>query len=364
MRKGRLAVALLVALCLLSACDYHEMDNMVHVVGLGIEKTQEGEYKVSVEIVTSEKSQDGAVSPQIASANGKTMLEAISNTRGLVAKRLSFAHLQVIIFDEDVAREGLGTLVESLLQYNEIAINTYCMVSVDCTPSEVLATDALTVRAQSFELQSTLVDKLGYQGATTTSLLTLHSNIHETGTTTVLPLVHRIPQGEKAIVDLYGGAVFAVDRMKGQLTREEAQIYLLSTTGTNYRIIAIPTSNGYESALITDSHAKINTTLVDGGIEVSFIVELKISSIGNEPGNKSASELGQEIRAYFENGILQLAARAWNEMDCDLYEISTKLYRRYPNAKETVADWEGDVRAGRYSVEILLNLQTDQREGM
>lgn len=365
MRKGRLAVALLVTLCLLSACDYHEMNYMVHVVGLGIEKTQEGEYKVSVEIVTPEKSSDGAAEPQIVSATGKTALEAISNTRGIVAKRLSFSHCQVILFDEGVAREGIGTLVDSILQFNEIEINTFCMVSAGCTPSEVLATEAITASAQSFELRTALVDALGYRRATRTSLLALHNNFSETGASTILPVAHRIPKGEEAIVDLYGGAVFVSDRMKGQLSQEEALFFLVGMTGVNHQVVSIPTSYGYESAQIADSNVKIDAKPVDGGIEVSFHVELVISSIGNESGDRDVSEMGQAMRAYFQNGILQLAARAWNEMDCDLFRIATMLYKRYPNEKESVAHWEDGVRAGGYAVEILLDLQTDEKlEGM
>lgn len=365
MRKGRLVLALLVTLCLLSACDYHEMDYMVHVLGLGIEKTQEGEYKVSVEIVTPENGSDGAAAPQIVSATGKTALEAISNTRGIVSKRLSFSHCQVILFDEGVARNGLGTLVDSILQFNEIEINTFCMVSVGCTPSEVLATEALTARAQSFEMRSALVDALGYRRATRTSLLALHNNFSEIGASTILPVAHRIPKGEKAIVDLYGGAVFVSDKMKGELSQEEALFFLVGMTGVNHQIVSIPTLRGYESAQIADSRVKIDAKLTNGGVEVSFKVEMMISSFGNESGDRDISEMKQEMRAYFQNGILQLAARAWNEMDCDLYKIATMLYKRYPNEKASVADWEDGVRAGGYAVEVLLDLQTDEiLEGM
>ncbi len=361
MRKRLLLCLLPLLFAFFTACDYHELTNTVLAVGLGIQYTDDEEYLVSVEIITMEKGTLETYQPQIAKSTGKTLLEAASNIRGLIARKLDFSHCQVILFDEKVAQQGLENAIEALVETDEISINTFCMITVGATPLEVLSSEPLSTRAQSLELRATLVDAVGLQSASKVSVLSLHNDLYDNGEAGILPLAERIVEGNKSLVDIRGGVALEADRMAGILTREEVSFYMLAVGGVRQRILSVPFGDRYISVQFVHGTGKVEPRLTPEGIEVSVSMNAKINLISQLPeDNPDSRELLQKISAFVRQGIEALTTRARDELDCDLFRVAGKLYRRYPSLQPDLSGWRESVRTATYRVQVSLDLQTDE----
>ncbi len=360
MRKWLMVGLFLVLLPLLGACDYHELDNTVFVVGMGIERAGGDGYLMSAEIITMEKGDVETFTPQIATATGKTVLEATSNIRGIIAQRLDFSHCQVIVIDEAVAQTGIEELVDTILQFNEIDINTFCMVSVGCTPLDVLSTEALTTRAQSFELRSTLVDEVGIRRAERTTLLTLYANRMDMEQASFLPILRNTAVRDKSIIELSGIAVIQDNKMVGKFSHDESFFLLLTESLVFHRTISVPLENTYFPIQVEKSKVKIDARFINGEVEVSVLIRTQINYIGGFSKDTNLNELLNYITVYFHDGVTQALAKSRDELDCDVFKIAQLLYRRYPGERARASDWRESVRNARYSIQVTLDIQTDE----
>jgi len=356
---------LLSALFLLSACDYHEPSQMVFAIGMGVERTDDGEYQVCVEIVSMETGSQETFEPKIAIATGKTMLEATSNVRGLIAQRLDFTHCQLILFDGKVAEAGIRSIVKAILDFKEIDINTLCMVTAGCTPLEVFSTKPLTTRAQSFELRSTFIDELGIEKATrSSSVLWLYDSIGEEKGTSILPRVLITESGGRKVTEFNGSVVLRSGKTAGEFTREEMLFFLIGADSPRHRILSIPYEGGYFSAQMERSESIIEATVVNGQVQVRFAIATEVSYVGDiEPGY-TREEIIAMITGYLRAGLERLMDKALYEVDCDLYRIAPMLYYRYPAAMEGVSGWLAYLKDARYTYSITIDLQTDERLGV
>lgn len=114
----------------------HTIDNIVHVVAIGIDKCddeQENNMKVSFQFVNmssgSEGSSGGEASTVVTSINTTTINKAINLMNSYIGKELNFSHCKVIVFSEDFAKEGISTEICTLVNNEEIRPSTNIVVS-------------------------------------------------------------------------------------------------------------------------------------------------------------------------------------------------------------------------------------------
>ena len=95
----------------------HNIDNIVHVVAIGIDKSEDSNdnIKVSFQFVNvssssgSEGSSGGENSTVVTSIKSSSLNKAINLMNSYICKELNFAHCKVIVFSEVFAREGIST---------------------------------------------------------------------------------------------------------------------------------------------------------------------------------------------------------------------------------------------------------------
>lgn len=113
----------------------HTIDNIVHVVAIGIDKCNNGQnnMKVSFQFVnmssSGKDSSGGETSTVVTSISTTTINKAINLMNSYIGKELNFSHCKVIVFSEAFAKEGISTEICTLVNDEEIRPSTNIVVS-------------------------------------------------------------------------------------------------------------------------------------------------------------------------------------------------------------------------------------------
>jgi spore germination protein KC len=137
------AVALPIAGCWNS----RELSNLALVVGMGIDKgPKENEYRVSFQVVNpgaigngSKGSGGGGTMPvSLYTGTENTIFGALRATSQKVPRQLFFAHIQLLIIGESLAREGLNDLFDFIDRSHELRMNMPVVIAREQDAESVL----------------------------------------------------------------------------------------------------------------------------------------------------------------------------------------------------------------------------------
>lgn len=144
------SIFLLLCLSLLSAGCWNsrELSDMGIVIGMGIDKMPEtNQYRVSFQIVNpgaismgsrSGGGGRGAMPVTVYSDTGHTLFSALRKTSQKVSRQLFFAHIQLIVIGESLAREGIGELFDVIERSHEFRLNSPIIISRETDAESIL----------------------------------------------------------------------------------------------------------------------------------------------------------------------------------------------------------------------------------
>ena len=128
---------IILCLCMLAGCwDRQELEERVSVVAIAIDKTEEtadgtqDKYTVTVQIPIPIKivgggggeggGEGGMDTVQVMSATGFSFHHALINLQKRLSQELFLGHVRVILISEEVAREGVQDIIDSLRRNQQI----------------------------------------------------------------------------------------------------------------------------------------------------------------------------------------------------------------------------------------------------
>lgn len=149
MKKIILFHVLLAMLLLLGACSgKREISDLALVMAVGIDKGEkEGTVKVTAQVArpADARGQTGAPSGQSGEAvwsvetEGESIFEAIRQMSSFSSRRVFWAHNFIIVINEEVAKEGIGDVIDFFTRNPELRMRTWVAVTPQ-TASEVIST--------------------------------------------------------------------------------------------------------------------------------------------------------------------------------------------------------------------------------
>jgi spore germination protein KC len=125
-----------------------ELNDLALVMAVGLDKgSKPSTIKVTTQIVrpVDARGQTGAPSGQTgdpiwsASAEGETIFQAIRNLSTFSSRRIFWAHNFIIVINEDLARRGIGEIIDFFTRNPELRMRTWVVVTPD-KASEVVST--------------------------------------------------------------------------------------------------------------------------------------------------------------------------------------------------------------------------------
>ncbi|PID06405.1 MULTISPECIES: Ger(x)C family spore germination protein [unclassified Sporosarcina] len=289
-------VTLLVLTLFLSGCwDRRELNELGIAMAIGIDKT-ENEYVISAQVVVpsevSMKASTGRSAVTLYTATGETVYEAIRKMTKNAPRKMYPGHLQILVINEDLAKEGIAESLELLSRDWELRSDFYVVVAKDITATEVLnvTTPIENIPANKMfnSLKTSEKNWAGTEGVILDELVT---NLISDGKEAVLTGIQVLGNKETGTskqnvesitpstrIEYDNLAVFKEDQLVGWLNEEESRGYSDITNTVKKTVTSITCPK--EGKIIIDIfryHSKIIGSINKGEPEV----DIKIEAEGN-----------------------------------------------------------------------------------
>ncbi|WP_078551267.1 Ger(x)C family spore germination protein [Bacillus alkalicellulosilyticus] len=138
----------LVVLLILTSCspDARELDERSMILGLAIDRGEEKLYKVSIQLpILAEEPNSGAEQAsrefEVFSVESDALWEAFAELESYTPSVLFFGHLKVVAISEELARNGLGDVIDTLDREATVA-NQVSLIIVEGKAEEFIRTES------------------------------------------------------------------------------------------------------------------------------------------------------------------------------------------------------------------------------
>lgn len=338
-------LALLACAALLGGCwDYTDIDRRGIVLGMGIEPgDQEGTLAVSVDIANPQAlSGPGPLSGSSSGGNSllltqqaPSVLEALQLLQARVDRRLDLPFVQIILVQEQIARNGLDDVIDFTLRNATLRSNACLMLTPD-SPSELLAFTPTLGPGPS--LWYLLVSQNSRATATfprCTTLTRLHSDSTEIG----VSLVPRVAWGSQGRPLVRGAGVLSGFNLVGWLDATETEGALWWNGQMPASTATVPCEGGGRVVLalrqarrrITfapDDAAQFQATLRLGVRAAVREVSRQCSTPSGRPLARSEQVIAAVQRVVFERAWMALEAA--RRLRTDFLDLGLTLRRHHP----------------------------------
>lgn len=136
----KMAVIMILVCFLLSGCyDKAEPNDIAFVTAVGIDKSKENKenYDITFQIakpaqISGGASQEGGQGGEIIqniTVEAPTVYAGIETANFVISKMLSLSHIRLFVFSEEIAREGIADITETMTRSEEIRPNVYLAVA-------------------------------------------------------------------------------------------------------------------------------------------------------------------------------------------------------------------------------------------
>lgn len=343
----RRAGAALLCLCLLllTGCwDLREMNHLALVMAVGIDKAEEpGRLQVTVQIARPKGkggSQGGVGGEEqagkpvyVATADGDTLFGAIRNLAQFTSRRIMWAHNNVVVIGESLAREDITPVVDFFTRNQELRMRTWVIVARGSDARSVVASStgmedipansisALlryaqlpgeSVRSDVVQLTS---DFFGSDRQPVLSAITLRPRALSPGTTETQALLEQ--------AELAGSAIFSHKRLAGFVSRETGRGLLWLRREMKNAVLTIPCPAGHPGNMAVEVRsAKVDITPALNGRLPNFTVNVRLNGSLSEQGCTTGHMLQSELKAVAEK---ELAKKIESEVKATLTVLQTEL---------------------------------------
>lgn len=307
-KRAILLILIIVNLLILSGCwDTREINELGLVTAVGIDKADgSNKYMVTVQIANpssqnSGSGQSGAKSEVwIGAAEGPSLFDATRKLVKTSSRRIMWAHNNVVIIGESLAKEGIIPVADYFSHNPELRMKAAIVIAdgdakdyisakigMDSPPGvsfgslegyRALAAESL--ESHLLEVCSNLKSKCANS---LISKVSLKETISQSGDS------ESKDSGNSKIVELSGAAVFNKDKMVGWLSPEESRgiAWILNQT-KDTAVTVIDSEHGDKSVVVEIGavKSKIKSEVVDGKLKISIHLSGK-GDIVEEDGTTS-----------------------------------------------------------------------------
>lgn len=142
MKKSLIVIFLVIFTLLLSGCwSKRELSELAIVSALGIDKVDDG-YSISVQIINAgemSENKSGSQAPVTTyHVTGQSLFEAIRKLTASSPRRAYFTHMQLVVFGEEFASEGIAEALDFLARDQAIRSDFNFVVAYNSTAKDIL----------------------------------------------------------------------------------------------------------------------------------------------------------------------------------------------------------------------------------
>ncbi len=334
----------------LAGCwDKKELNEVALVVGVGIDQVEEG-YKITAQVIKPPPKDQGSsggsdLPTWSVSATGDSVMVAIRNLNELSPRRLYWAHLQTIIFGDEMARDGIVPVITWFERDRDSRAGATVVVTPG-TAEDLLNTkvelENVPARAMAELIEGSEMRQISAQGV---KLRDLMSALSTPGIELVVDVIKpKEIRGKVETFEIDGVAIFNKDKLQGYVYGAKALGTEVINSTLNYTIIEgkCPQNNGIFGFQITDFQSSVKPQLKGESITMKINVTLEGNLLDQtcnmdllQPENLKNVE--KEITDFIVRNV-KSEFNAAKEMNSDIYGVGREIRRFYPDHWKKIKD--------------------------
>lgn len=176
--KFKILIIIILMIILGGLDNYRELNELAIVSSIAIDKTEDGKYILSAQIINTKKSDTGTTSGSMSSEVTVYTKESESIQEGLRSiinespKKLYIAHMNAVIISQEVAKEDIDDCIDFFIRDNETSIDQYIIIAQEGTnASDILKIITPIENNSTKNLVQSIEANIKYEGTVLESTL-------------------------------------------------------------------------------------------------------------------------------------------------------------------------------------------------
>lgn len=335
----------------LTGCwNYREVDNLLIVAGIAIDKDKAtNKYMLTSEVVKMGTGKEGEIKSEKLESEGDSIFDAIRNTIKTSGQKLYWSHAHIVIISQDVAKEGITPVLDMLDRQPEPRLNLDILVSKAETAKEILTKKTVAGEITSFSIDKIIEASVATAKVPPSKLYKAIDDLSSEGVEMSFPTVSVIKNMDKELLDVSGTALFNKDKLVGFLSDVETKPFLYAKDELKGGLICFNVTTDVGDTVvtleITESKSKIKPAYVNGKIVMNIEVNTKASIVEMDSSEDLLDDKGLETIKYFaqkniEGDIQDVIKKVQKEYDTDVFGFGKLVMKSMPSKwREVKDDW-------------------------
>lgn len=366
-KKFLLFVMISNCLLMLTGCwSSKEITELMIVTGMGVDRDSDtGEYKVTLQIINpgeiASQTKTERLEVTTYQTTGESIYEAMRRISTEVPRKMYLSHIQLVIFGEELAKEGIGKTLDFISRNHEFRTDFFILVSKGSSAEDVLNVLTPTEASPSVSLYSAInVSEKIWAPTKGVHLDELLNTLVSDGKQPVLTGVKVSGDRDKgdevssleqikpaAITKITGFAAFNKDKLVGWLTEKESKGYNYIISNITSTVGSIPCEDGGIIALeVKKAKTDLQSNIKDGkpSITIKTNIEADLGEIQCHMDlTKTATikqiedDASKQVQTLMEHSI----TKAKEEFKSDIFGFGETIHRQHPKAwKKLKGNWD------------------------
>ncbi|MBQ8681707.1 MAG: Ger(x)C family spore germination protein [Bacilli bacterium] len=371
MKKFILIIPLL---CLLTGCyNYRELNDLAIISGVAVSKVEDT-YKITAEVVNPKKEQDTSSGKEpdyvIYEGSGSSMQEAFRNIVKESPQKLYGAQMDILIIDEQTAKEGIDDILDFFARDPEIRSEFYVLISKSDKTLKVITP---LVNISSKNIMNSLESTNTYLG--TANLITYHQliddflnphieialpSIEMIGDTNIGETTENIETSTTDATNIISNmTVFKDGKLIGYLNESESLAYNIITNNSQTILIKNDyNDNKFIINEVIDSSTEMKTNVKKKQITITIKGKASISDVNYDVDlEKEITKIQKKLNNTVEDLIEETITNTTKKYNSDIYGFKDLLYKTNPKEyKKIIKDSEQDFLKDLY-IKVKSNIE-------
>ncbi|MBO0962288.1 Ger(x)C family spore germination protein [Neobacillus sp. MM2021_6] len=346
-KKCLLTITTILCFSILSGCwNYREIEDLVVVGGVAIDKGKDGRIFLTVETIQMEAGAEHPTQSKSFTISGKTIFDAVRNEIALTGKRLYWSHNKAVIISQDIAKEGILEILDWFHRDSETRADINILVSKEKTAREILLGEPAPKEIVSLALEEMLKNQKSLNKAPVVKIWKVINEIEASGIVTALPVVAL----QKRLPKMNGTAIFNKDKLIGFLDGEETEAFLFVRDEIRGGLLVVGKEDDITSSQISleifKSKTNLKPTINKADIKMNIHIDTTVT-IDEINGKKNYMEerkkdlLEKSFEKIVSQRVEKVIKHVQSEYKVDIFGFGEKIREEDPQVWNQIkSSWE------------------------
>lgn len=346
----------------LSGCyDANSVETFYYAIAIGVDYGTSSKFKLSVQTALYDSSSDSnssqSTKDNIYSIECNTLESGVNILNNYLSKQINLSHCSTVIFSEEVAKDGISDIINTLANNIELRPNANVIIS-NKTALDVLEKVSSSGENFSARLYEFIINSTEYTGYSIIS--NLGDFFYNMNNDSNNATANYITVSDDTIQS-NGIAVFKNQTYVGNLSATESIAHLIVTNDLEDSVISI--ENPFLENEFMDLHLELKGSSVDVSIvnnmpyiKINSSVICKIKSASDEFDYSSPSNISiieNKVNDYLTNLIEDYLFKISREYNSDIAYFNKILSTKYLTLDEfNKVPWENIFKDSIFEVSV------------